>query len=149
MNRSAAIRVSVALAVGIALAALVPTVAGVALQSPPQSPPTPMVNLHEEAKLVGEGAALLIGVDFVCGPVAPRTFGLLTLEVGQPSGVGSPITETRVVCDGRQREVTVRVPTESGKFQPGETNVLAILVICVRGQVCQAVAGQFKSITAV
>jgi hypothetical protein len=134
-------RTAVAILLGTALAAAIPALPAVSQQSPPQSPPTPVIRIGANATLQARGAAIIVPVRVTCGPGATSP-GFLSVQVSQR--VGNQIAVgfgflNNVTCNGETRRVRVPTLAQNRPFRVGVAFGVATLDVCFPTECVNAV----------
>jgi hypothetical protein len=126
-------RVLLAIGIGGALAALIPLSSAVAGQSPPQSPPDPVISIGKKAKLQAEGAAIIVPVKVTCAAGATEP-GTLEVTVNQRIGnrVAGGTGHTRVRCNDDTLQVRVPTLASTRPFKTGVAFAVADFEVCYR-----------------
>lgn len=134
-------RTAVAILLGTALAAAIPVLPAVGEQSPPQSPPTPVVHIGARAILQARGAAIIVPVRVTCGPGATSP-GFLSVQVSQRVGnriaVGFGFL-SNVSCNGETRRIRVPTLAQNRPFRVGVAFAVANLDVCFPTECLNAV----------
>jgi hypothetical protein len=119
-------RVLLAIGVGGALAAIIPLSSAVARQSPPQSPPDPVIEIGAKAKLQADGAAIIVPVKVTCASGAPES-GTLKVVVSQTvrNGIANGTGSTPVRCNDNTLEVRVPTLASNRPFKKGVAYAVA------------------------
>ena len=119
--------IAIAITLGAALAATLPTLPAVSQESPPP----PVVEIQDTATLAARGAAVLVTVTVTC-PAGEQAYLQVGVSQRRASRAANGFGSTEFVCTGEPQTVTVPVLASNATFKKGVAFATAQLFVCGR-----------------
>jgi hypothetical protein len=119
--------IAIAITLGAALAATLPTLPAVSQESPPP----PVVEIQDTATLAARGAAVLVTVTVTC-PAGEEAYLQVGVSQRRGSRAANGFGSTEFVCTGEPQTVTVPVLASNATFKKGVAFATAELFVCGR-----------------